>query len=184
MVDQKELVEAVNTTVSREDVRYVVGYERGTYGFETAPSFAYSAEDSDKFIFNPLCTKNLVAYPILEEKLPLGKDEQADTRKIGVVVRGCDSRAAVQIIQEKGLKRENLVLIGIPCPGVIEPKKIKKRFPNQVEYTDVKEEKNQYLFTAHLHPCCTYFMYKCSIEGSSVSKWLIVPISPSLFNMS
>jgi len=147
MVDQKELVEAVKTTVSREDVRYVVGYERGTYGFETTPSFAYSSEDAEKFIFNPLCTKNLVAYPILEEKLPLRRDEQADIRKIGIVVKGCDSRAAVQIIQEKGLKRENLVLIGIPCTGVIDAKKIKNRFPNQVEYTEVEEKNNYYLIT-------------------------------------
>jgi ferredoxin len=45
------------------------------------------------------------------------------------------------------LKRENLVLIGIPCPGVIESKKIKSRFPNQVEYTGVKEEDKHYLIT-------------------------------------
>jgi hypothetical protein len=32
MVDQKELIEAVKSTVSRKDVKYVVGYERGTYG--------------------------------------------------------------------------------------------------------------------------------------------------------
>ncbi|NIU01016.1 MAG: coenzyme F420 hydrogenase, partial [Nitrosopumilaceae archaeon] len=35
MVNQKELVNAVRDTISREDVRYIVGYEKGTYGFET-----------------------------------------------------------------------------------------------------------------------------------------------------
>ena len=147
MVDQKELVDAIKETISREDVRYIVGYEKGTYGFETTPSFAYNPEDAEKFIFNPLCTKNLAVYPILEEKLPLKRDEQEDTRKIGVVVRGCDSRAVVQLLQEKGLARDNLVLIGVTCPGVINIKKLKEKFPNQTEYTDVKEEKEQYIFT-------------------------------------
>ncbi len=147
MVDQKELIAAVKETISREDVRYIVGYEKGTYGFETAPSFAYTSDDAEKFIFNPLCTKNLVVYPILEEKLPLKREEQEDDRKIGIVVKGCDSRAVVQILQEKGLKRENLVLIGIPCTGVINTKKIKNKFPNQIEYTDVKEEEDHYVFS-------------------------------------
>ena len=126
MVDQKNLIEITKKIVSREDVKYVIGYKKGTYGFQIIPTFAYTPEDAEEFVYSPLCSKNLAVYTILEEKLPLKRGEEEDKRKIGVVVKGCDSRAIVQIIQEKGLKREDLVLIGIPCKGVIEPKKIEK----------------------------------------------------------
>ncbi len=144
MVNQEQLVDAVKKTVSREDVKYVVGYEKGTYGCEVTPSFAHSSEDAEKFIFTPLCVHNLAIYPKLEEKLPLGRDEKEDTRKIGLVVKGCDSRAVVQIIQEKGLKREDVVLIGIPCTGVVNPKKLKSRYPNYAEIVEVEEKDSSF----------------------------------------
>lgn len=145
MVDQQLLIEEAKKIVSQEDVKYVVGYKKGTYGFTVSPSYAYSPEYVENFIFNPLCTKNLTVYPMLEEKLPLGRDEKEDTRKIGLVVKGCDSRAIVQIIQEKGLKREDVVLIGIPCTGVIEPRKINRKFPDVKDVEDVLEEDDNYI---------------------------------------
>lgn len=146
MVDQKNLIEITKKIVSREDVKYVIGYKKGTYGFQIMPIFAYTPEDAEEFFYSPLCSKNLAVYTILEEKLPLKRGEEEDKRKIGVFVKGCDSRAIVQIIQEKGLKREDLVLIGIPCKGVIEPKKIEKMFPNQTDLIDVIEnDNNEYI---------------------------------------
>ena len=144
MVDQKLLVEEAKKIAAQEDVKYVVGYKKGTYGFVVSSSYAYSPEYVENFIFNPLCTQNLAVYPMLEEKLPLGREEKADTRKIGLVVKGCDARAVVQIIQEKGLKREDVVLIGIPCTGVIDPKKIKNKFPNAKKVENVTEEDGKY----------------------------------------
>ncbi|MCE7749424.1 MAG: coenzyme F420 hydrogenase [Candidatus Heimdallarchaeota archaeon] len=142
MVENKELIKVVEETVSRDDVKYVVGYKRGTYGFQIKPAFAYSAKDAKEFFYSPLCAKNLATYPLLEEKLPLRRGEEAEHKKIGIVVKGCDSRAIIQIIQEKGLEREDVVLIGIPCKGVIDPKKIAKRFPKQSKFVDVEENNN------------------------------------------
>ncbi len=147
MVDQQLLIEEVKKIVSRDDVKYVIGYKKGTYGFAVSPAFAYSSEYADKFIFNPLCKKNLAAYPILEDKLPLKKGEKEDKRKIGIVAKGCDTRALVQIIQEKGLKREDIVIIGIPCTGVIDQKKIISRFPSEPTYSEIKEEQGVYKIT-------------------------------------
>ncbi len=140
MADNRELVHTIKEIVSREDVKYVIGYKKGTYGFQIMPAFAFDAKEAENFIYSPLCAKNLATYPILEEKLPLRRGEEADKRKIGLVVKGCDSRAIVQILQENGMARENLVLIGIPCKGVIDPKKINTMFPNQKELADVEED--------------------------------------------
>ncbi len=149
MVDQKLLVEEAKKIIAQEDVKYVIGYKKGTYGFTISPSYAYTPEYAENFIYNPLCAKNLASYPILEEKLPLGREEKEDVRKIGIVAKGCDARSLIQVIQEKGLKRESVVIIGIPCTGVIDPKKIKKRFPNARGETDVVEEGDTYLITVN-----------------------------------
>jgi ferredoxin len=127
-----DLVEAIKKTVSREDVKYVIGYKKE--GSRVSPAFAFSEKDAEDFIFSPLCVHNLAVYPLLEEPLLEGK--------VGVVVKGCDSRAIVQIIQEKGLKREDIVLIGIPCTGVVDLKKVNK------EIEDIKEEEDSFIITS------------------------------------
>jgi len=147
MVSEYKLRETVKEILSKGDVKYVVGYEKGTYGFRVSPSFAFTAKDADKFIFSPLCVNNLAVYSVLEEKLPLRRDEMEDTRKIGIIVKGCDSKAVLQIIQEKGMKRDRVLLIGVPCTGVIDSKKIKARFPHQAEYVNIREDGEKFIFT-------------------------------------
>jgi ferredoxin len=147
MVDEKKLQDAVKKTVSRKDVKYVVGYKKGTYGSQVTPCFAYEPEDSEEFIFSPFCVHNLAVFPMLEEKPPLRRGQEPDDRKIGLVVKGCDSRAIVQIIQEKGLEREKVVIIGIPCTGVIDPKKFKEMFPESKEYVEIKDDDDKFIIT-------------------------------------
>jgi ferredoxin len=147
MVNEKEVKEAVEKVVSRDDVKYVIGYKQGTYGFQVTPAFAYKKEDAKDFMFSPLCVNNLAVYPMLEDKPPLPRGEKGDTRKIGLFVKGCDSKAVVQIIQEKGIRREDVVLIGIPCTGVVDPKKLAERFPDQADVVDVKDDGDTFSFT-------------------------------------
>ena len=147
MVDEKLLRDAVKKTVARKDVKYVVGYDKGTTGFQAAPTFAFEEKDADKFIFSPICVNNLAVYPMLEDKPPLPRGEEPDSRKIGIVLKGCDSRAIVQIIQEKGLNREDVVIIGIPCTGVADPKKLKARFPGQIKSLEIKDENDNFAVT-------------------------------------
>ncbi len=44
--------------------------------------------------------------------------------KVGLLVKGCDSRSLISLIKEGQIKREDLYIIGIPCPGQIDAKKI------------------------------------------------------------
>lgn len=145
MVDVNTLRENVKKIVQREDVKYVIGYEKGSYGFSVSPAFAFTPEDVDAFIFSPLCAHNLVVYLTLEEKVPLKKGEKEDTRKIGILVKGCDSRALQQIILEKGLNREDVVIIGIPCKGMIDTKKLTKKFPDLIG--EIAEDEENFIIT-------------------------------------
>lgn len=137
MVDTKKLHEEVKKILSRDDIKYVIGYKKGTYGFRTSPIFASKKEDVEKLIFSPLCVNNLSLYVKFED----------GNEKVGLVVKGCDSRSLVQMIQERRIPREKLFIIGIPCTGVIDPKKMHDGFPNVYENIDVVEEEGKFIFT-------------------------------------
>jgi len=165
LVDQEKLREEAKKIIAQKDVKYLIGWEKGTYGFQMRPLFITSVDDVNRLVFNPLCIHNLAVFPMLEEKLPIHKGENQEKNKIGIIVKGCDSRAIVQIIQEKGLKKENLIIIGIPCNGVIDPKKVNKLFPHQTKTVDVEEgDKNLIIKTndkAHRVPKDELVMDKC-----------------------
>jgi len=141
----EQMREEVKNLLSRDDVAYAIGYEKGTYGFRVAPVFAYAPEDANSFIFSPLCTHNLTVYPLLEEKLPLPRGKTAKKQKVVVIVKGCDSKSIVQIVQEKGIEREDVIIIGIPCTGIIDPRKIDAMFPNSEG--DVEEKDGAFVIT-------------------------------------
>ena len=87
----------------------VIGYERATDGITARPFFAYSPEEVDRFIFDQYCTHNLAKY-LLNKK---GK-------KTAIVVKACDSRAVNLLLGEKQIEREDVFIIGIVCPGVVD----------------------------------------------------------------
>lgn len=118
---QEECKKIISTT---PDLKYIIGYERGFDTFRVTPSFARSLEDVNKFIFSPFCANNLAVHlirPITERFIVPEKEEK---KKIGIVVKGCDSRALIQLIQENIIARDSLVIIGITCEGVIDSRKL------------------------------------------------------------
>jgi formate dehydrogenase (coenzyme F420) beta subunit len=94
------------------DVEVVIGYKEGFDPLHTTPCFIKSAQEVDQLVLNPLCVQNLAGY------LPSLK------KKAAILVKGCDSRTIVQYMQEELIKRENVVVIGVPCTGVVSIKKI------------------------------------------------------------
>lgn len=131
MVDLEKLKNIAKETVSRDDVKYLIGWRQGSYGFRVSPHFVKEPEEAEKLIFSPLCTNNLASYLIVPEKPPLPRGVEPDSRKVALMVKGCDSRAIVQQLIEKGLKRDDLLIIGCPCEGVIDLKKVEEKFPGQ-----------------------------------------------------
>jgi Na+-translocating ferredoxin:NAD+ oxidoreductase RnfC subunit len=142
---QKLRDEAIRA-IGRKDVKYLIGYQRGSYGFRVSPAFIQTKEDVDRLIFSPLCHLSLTKYLTLEEIIPVSEEKQKAS-KIAIFARGCDSRALNQVIAEKGIPRDKLFIIGIPCEGVIDRKKIEARFPHVTDPADVIEENGKYIIT-------------------------------------
>jgi coenzyme F420-reducing hydrogenase beta subunit len=97
------------------DVETVICWQEGFDKLNVTPIFITSPEQADKVVWSPLCAQNLASY------LPSQK------KKVAVAVKGCDSRTIVQYMQEGLIDRNNVVIVGIPCKGIVSKKKIQRR---------------------------------------------------------
>jgi formate dehydrogenase subunit beta len=92
------------------------------------PHFAKSPAEVEKLVWDSHCGINLANY-LTDRK-----------EKIGIVAKGCDSRNIVTHIIENKIKREQLVVIGVPCVGMADKRKIALKCPGEI--TEVIEDEN------------------------------------------
>jgi formate dehydrogenase subunit beta len=137
MVDQRQLRNEIGNLLTSEKVTYVIGYKKGTYGFQIAPFFCKKNDNLEDMLFSPLCVHNLVSYLKVEN----------ETEKVGIIVKGCDSKSLIQLINEKRISRERLFIIGIPCSGVIDPRKLREKIIEPLEHIELVEKNNYYHIT-------------------------------------
>ena len=91
------------------DLEFVMGWRQGYDALHSAPAFMKTPEDVDGLIWGPLNVSNLAVY------LPAYKG-----KKVGIVVKGCDSRSLVELLQEKLIRREDVVVFSMPCEGTLD----------------------------------------------------------------
>jgi ferredoxin len=107
---EKKLKEEAGRLLESGEVAVVLAYGRGYDEKHPIPIAATKVSEVDEIVFNEYCTHNLARYLT---RYPTGT-------KMAVAVKGCDSRAVVVLIQEGKLKREDLVILGIPVTGMKE----------------------------------------------------------------
>jgi ferredoxin len=106
-------------------VEMVIGFRAGTVPMMNEPHFAKTPADVQKLVWDSHCGINLANY-LTDRK-----------EKIGVLAKGCDSRNIVTHIIENKIKREQLVIIGVPCRGMVDKRKIAMKA--EAEITEVIE---------------------------------------------
>ena len=94
----------------------VIGWERGWSPASSTPLFMRGEKDVDRLVWGAFNVHNPATY------LTGFKG-----KKVGVLLKGCDSRSVVQLLQEKLIVREDLVIFGLPCEGVVDHSKIAAR---------------------------------------------------------
>lgn len=103
-------------------VDVIIGYTKGTIPLSSTPIIITKVEDIDKLTWNNLCYANLAKY--LVSLMPTLIDKEGQKLKIGVISKGCVGRALLHLIVEKQIDLDNIKIIGIPCNGIINRKKI------------------------------------------------------------
>jgi ferredoxin len=115
----KELREKVRQLLADGEVEMVIGWEKGTRPLAATPAFIDSPEGADRLIFDSSCGNNPAVY-FTKDSRRLVKSG----KKVGVVVKGCDARSLSLYLAERQVKRENLVIIGVPCRGILDANKV------------------------------------------------------------
>lgn len=106
MPQLESLKDAIAKALPELDV--VIAWGRGLDALGATPLFITKPEDLDDMILGPSCVHNLATY------LPGLRD-----RKVGIVVKGCDSRSVIELLQEGLADRDNLTVFGFACSGVV-----------------------------------------------------------------
>lgn len=101
-------------------VDLVIGFEKGSLPLRATPVFVRKAEDVAKLIWDGTCENNLAQY--LRRR----------TDRVAVIAKGCDTRAIVALMQEGQINRDNLVIVGIPCEGMVDRRGIEAAFDGEI----------------------------------------------------
>jgi len=117
---EEQIKETSRRLLSSGEVELVIGYGAGSENNKVIPVFIRRAEDVDKLVFNPLCVPNLVKYIL---------DWKNSVQKMAVVVKGCDARSVVRLLQDKQIDREKVVVLGVNCPGQLNPEIVGAKIP-------------------------------------------------------
>ncbi|MFO8162987.1 MAG: 4Fe-4S dicluster domain-containing protein [Thermodesulfobacteriota bacterium] len=104
--------EVAKKILEEKTVDLVIGFKKGTLPLITEPVLISDPEKIDELHWDSFCAMNLANY------LPKRKE------KIGIIAKGCDSRNIAVHIVENQIKREQLYIIGVPCKGMIDRRKI------------------------------------------------------------
>jgi formate dehydrogenase (coenzyme F420) beta subunit len=107
-------------------VDMVIGFRKGSMPMMNEPAFVKTSGEVSKLVWDGNCGINLANY-LTDRK-----------ERIGVIAKGCDSRNIVTHMLENKVKREKLVIIGVPCKGMIDRRRITGMFDGEIR--EVAEE--------------------------------------------
>ena len=116
-VIREKLIARAKELLSSGTVTRVLAWKRGEFCYDLTPGLFQSAEELDKdFDFGDFAAPNLSKYLIAETRKEDGK--------IAVFMKPCDTYSFNQLLTEHRIDREKVYVIGIPCEGMLDTKKI------------------------------------------------------------
>ena len=115
---EQQLQKIAADLLSTKKVDLVIGYESGSAGIGVRPAFIRDAADAERLVYNPLCGHNLSVF------LNRHKDQ-----KVAIVLKPCDTRSVVGLIQERQVNRDLLTILALPCEGVVNISKVENIVP-------------------------------------------------------
>ncbi|RKX71074.1 4Fe-4S ferredoxin [candidate division WOR-3 bacterium] len=118
-----ELRSRIRELFQKGEIGSLIGYGRGTLPLSARPIFITEG-GVDQLIFDITCGVNLAKY-LLRKKPIAGQ-------KVGIICKGCDGRAIIQYLTEGQLNREDVYIIGISCPGMIDPNRVREKVRGRV----------------------------------------------------
>ena len=111
---EQKLRQEAKALLEQNKVDWIIGFEPGSLKFTATPLITRDTKDTERLIINPFIVNNLADFLTGIEG------------RVGIVAKGCDSRSIVSLIQDNKLARENVMILAVPCPGLIDLAKVEK----------------------------------------------------------
>ena len=96
-------------------VERVIGFEESGRPLRATPLIARTPDEADRLVWHGGCREDLALFL-------RGKKGRS-----AIVAKGCDSRALIALIQEQQIKRSDVHIIGVACPGVLYLQELERR---------------------------------------------------------
>jgi formate dehydrogenase (coenzyme F420) beta subunit len=117
MTMQDELRNTCRQLLQDGTVKVVIGYGQAAPAGATYPVFITRPEDVDQLVWNDQCFANLTKYLLRPNVKALGR--------AAICVKPCDERALLVLEKESQIERSAIVVIGLACNGVGQPRSAK-----------------------------------------------------------
>ncbi|MBQ9104818.1 MAG: hydrogenase iron-sulfur subunit [Mailhella sp.] len=131
-----ELKQALKDALA-EGLEGVLGWKKGFDAIHAEPVLMTTPEEIDELIWGPFNVHNLAVY------LP-----QYKGRKIGVVVKGCDSKGVVELLAENLISREDVKIFGMGCNGTVSVNRILAKLPEGAKIDSAVGKGNKIVVTS------------------------------------
>ena len=102
-----QLIEAAGKLLNEGTVSTIIGFREGGIEGMSIPCILSDPQQVDQLVWNNRCVPNIASYL-------LGREG-----KTAIVAKPCDTRAVVNLILENQIQRDNIYLIGMSCPGMV-----------------------------------------------------------------
>ena len=123
---ETKLRETIASLFERGEIDLVIGHEAGSLPLRSRPAFVRDAADIERLVWGPTCTNNLAVYLPRLFARPKNPREEYAPPTVGIIAKGCDARSVLGLVEEHQLPRDKVVIIGVPCTGMIDPKKVEE----------------------------------------------------------
>jgi len=130
MLEYTEKIREISKQLLKDcKVDMVIGFRKGTVPMMNEPTFIKSANEVGQLVWDSNCGINLANYLTNRKE------------NIGIIAKGCDSRNICVHLVENKIKREQLHIIGVPCKGMIDKRKIAALFEKEILKVEEDGEK-------------------------------------------
>jgi len=121
--------EIARKLLREKKVQVVIGFEGGSVPLRSRPCFVRREEDVERLVWDGFCENNVARYAAKRKE------------KMAIVAKGCDSRAVVELIKENQIARDQVIIIGVPCSGMIDRSKVEASVaPRRIQHAEEKED--------------------------------------------
>ncbi|MAF85372.1 MAG: 4Fe-4S ferredoxin [Dehalococcoidales bacterium] len=122
--------EVARDLLQQKKVDLVIGFARGTTPMCSTPCFVRQDGEVNGLIWDSFCENNLAKYLV----------KRSD--KIAIIAKGCDARAVVELIKENQISRDQVVIIGVPCQGMVDRGMVRSALEgNEIQEVEEKDDR-------------------------------------------